>query len=68
MVSGDLTQRLAVCVAVLSRAGGGSGWVIGAADARRGRHNRKGYGDAGGAAAEQLSGLYVSVDVSDEAR
>jgi NAD(P)-dependent dehydrogenase (short-subunit alcohol dehydrogenase family) len=68
MVAVDLTRRLAGRVAVIT--GGGSG--IGLAAARR-MHAEGARivigdidGDAGGAAAEQLAGLYVPVDVSDE--
>jgi NAD(P)-dependent dehydrogenase (short-subunit alcohol dehydrogenase family) len=68
MVAVDLTRRLAGRVAVIT--GGGSG--IGLAAARR-MHAEGARivigdidGEAGGAAAEQLSGLYVPVDVSDE--
>jgi NAD(P)-dependent dehydrogenase (short-subunit alcohol dehydrogenase family) len=64
----DLTCRLAGRVAVIT--GGGSG--IGLAAARRMRAEGAIVvvgdidGDAGGAAAEELSGLFVPVDVSDE--
>jgi len=64
----DLTHRLAGRVAVIT--GGGSG--IGLASARRMRAEGARIvvadidGEAGGAAAEELSGLYVAVDVSDE--
>ncbi|OBF62621.1 3-oxoacyl-ACP reductase [Mycobacterium sp. 852002-51971_SCH5477799-a] len=65
----DLTQRLAGRVAVVTGAGGG----IGLAAARR-MHAEGATivvadidGDAGGAAAAELSGLFVSTDVSDEA-
>jgi NAD(P)-dependent dehydrogenase (short-subunit alcohol dehydrogenase family) len=68
MVAVDLTRRLAGRVAVIT--GGGSG--IGLAAARR-MHAEGARivigdidGDAGGAAAEQLAGLYVPVDVSDQ--
>ena len=64
----DLTRRLAGRVAVITGGGGG----IGLAAARRmhaegatvvvGDVDR----EAGGAAAEELSGLFVPVDVSDE--
>ncbi|OBI43497.1 3-oxoacyl-ACP reductase [Mycobacterium colombiense] len=65
----DLTQRLAGRVAVVTGAGGG----IGLAAARR-MHAEGATivvgdidADAGGAAADELSGLFVSTDVSDEA-
>ncbi|MDT5137074.1 MAG: hypothetical protein QOD58_1336 [Mycobacterium sp.] len=68
MVAVDLTRRLAGRVAVITGGGGG----IGLAAARR-MHAEGARivigdidGEAGGAAAEQLSGLYVPVDVSDE--
>lgn len=64
----DLTQRLAGRVAVITGAGGG----IGLASARR-MHAEGATivvadidGDAGAAAAEELSGLFVPTDVSDE--
>ncbi|OBK67812.1 3-oxoacyl-ACP reductase [Mycobacterium sp. 1165178.9] len=64
----DLTQRLADRVAVITGAGGG----IGLAAARR-MHAEGATivvgdidGDAGGAAADELSGLFVPTDVSDE--
>ena len=64
----DLTQRLAGRVAVVTGAGGG----IGLAAARR-MHAEGATivvgdidGDAGGAAADELSGLFVPTDVSDE--
>lgn len=64
----DLTQRLAGRVAVITGAGGG----IGLAAARRMRAEGATIvvgdvdADAGGAAAEELSGLFVPTDVSDE--
>ncbi|WP_406816361.1 3-oxoacyl-ACP reductase [Mycobacterium sp. M23085] len=65
----DLTQRLAGRVAVVTGAGGG----IGLAAARR-MHAEGATivvgdidGDAGGAAADELSGLFVPTDVSDQA-
>ncbi|OBJ26926.1 3-oxoacyl-ACP reductase [Mycobacterium sp. 1165196.3] len=64
----DLTQRLAGRVAVVTGAGGG----IGLAAARRMRAEGATIvvgdidADAGGAAAEELSGLFVPTDVSDE--
>jgi NAD(P)-dependent dehydrogenase (short-subunit alcohol dehydrogenase family) len=64
----DLTRRLAGRVVVIT--GGGSG--IGLAAARRMRAEGASIvvgdidGDAGAAAAEELSGLFVPVDVSDE--
>ncbi|OBK08326.1 3-oxoacyl-ACP reductase [Mycobacterium sp. 1245852.3] len=64
----DLTQRLAGRVAVVTGAGGG----IGLAAARRMRAEGATIvvgdidADAGGAAAEELSGLFVATDVSDE--
>ncbi|HET9891849.1 MAG TPA: 3-oxoacyl-ACP reductase [Mycobacterium sp.] len=64
----DLTQRLAGRVAVVTGAGGG----IGLAAARRMRAEGAAIvvgdidGDAGGAAADELSGLFVPTDVSDE--
>lgn len=64
----DLTQRLAGRVAVVTGAGGG----IGLAAARR-MHAEGATivigdidADAGGAAADELSGLFVPTDVSDE--
>jgi len=64
----DLTQRLAGRVAVITGGGGG----IGLAAARR-MHAEGATvvvgdvdGDAGAAAAEELSGLFVRTDVSDE--
>ncbi len=64
----DLTQRLAGRVAVVTGAGGG----IGLAAARR-MHAEGATivvgdidGDAGGEAADELSGLFVPTDVSDE--
>ena len=68
MVAVDLTQRLAGRVAVVTGAGGG----IGLAAARRMRAEGATIvvgdidGDAGGAAADELSGLFVPTDVSDE--
>ena len=66
----DLTQRLAGRVAVITGAGAGGG--IGLASARR-MHAEGATivvadidGDAGAAAAEELSGLFVPTDVSDE--
>jgi len=64
----DLTRRLAGRVAVVT--GGGSG--IGLAAARRMRAEGASVvigdfdGDAGAAAAQEVSGLFVPVDVSDE--
>ena len=64
----DLTRRLAGRVAVITGAGSG----IGLAAARRMRAEGAIIvvgdidGDAGAEAAEELSGLYVPVDVSDE--
>lgn len=64
----DLTQRLAGRVAVVTGAGGG----IGLAAARRMRAEGATIvvgdidADAGDAAAEELSGLFVATDVSDE--
>jgi NAD(P)-dependent dehydrogenase (short-subunit alcohol dehydrogenase family) len=64
----DLTRRLAGRVVVIT--GGGSG--IGLAAARRMRAEGASVvvgdidGDAGASAAEELSGLFVPVDVSDE--
>ena len=64
----NLTQRLAGRVAVIT--GGGSGIGLAAARRMHAEGARIVVGDidseAGGAAAEQLSGLYVPVDVSDE--
>ena len=68
MVAVDLTRRLAGKVAVIT--GGGSG--IGLAAARRMRAEGASIvvgdidRDAGAAAADELSGLFVPVDVSDE--
>jgi NAD(P)-dependent dehydrogenase (short-subunit alcohol dehydrogenase family) len=68
VVAVDLTQRLAGRVAVVTGAGGG----IGLAAARRMRAEGATIvvgdvdADAGGAAAEELSGLFVPTDVSDE--
>ncbi len=68
MVAVDLTQRLAGRVAVVTGAGGG----IGLAAARRMRAEGAIIvvgdidGEAGGAAADELSGLFVPTDVSDE--
>ena len=68
MVAVDLTRRLAGKVAVIT--GGGSG--IGLAAARRMRAEGASIvvgdidGDAGAAAVQELSGLFVPVDVSDE--
>lgn len=68
MVAVDLTQRLAGRVAVVTGAAGG----IGLAAARRMRAEGAAIvvgdidADAGGAAAEELSGLFVPTDVSDE--
>jgi NAD(P)-dependent dehydrogenase (short-subunit alcohol dehydrogenase family) len=68
MVAVDLTQRLAGRVAVIT--GGGSGIGLAAARRMHAEGARIVIGDidqdAGGAAAEQLAGLYVPVDVSDE--
>jgi NAD(P)-dependent dehydrogenase (short-subunit alcohol dehydrogenase family) len=64
----DLTQRLAGRVAVVTGGGGG----IGLAAARRMRAEGASIvvadidADAGAAAADELSGLFVPVDVSDE--
>jgi NAD(P)-dependent dehydrogenase (short-subunit alcohol dehydrogenase family) len=69
VVAVDLTQRLAGRVAVVTGAGGG----IGLAAARRMRAEGATIvvgdidGDTGGAAADELSGLFVPTDVSDEA-
>jgi len=68
VVAVDLTQRLAGRVAVVTGAGGG----IGLAAARRMRAEGAIIvvgdidGEAGGAAADELSGLFVPTDVSDE--
>jgi NAD(P)-dependent dehydrogenase (short-subunit alcohol dehydrogenase family) len=68
VVAVDLTQRLAGRVAVVTGAGGG----IGLAAARRMRAEGATIvvgdidGDAGGEAADELSGLFVPTDVSDE--
>jgi NAD(P)-dependent dehydrogenase (short-subunit alcohol dehydrogenase family) len=68
VVAVDLTQRLAGRVAVITGAGGG----IGLASARRMRAEGASIvvadidGDAGAAAADELSGLFVPTDVSDE--
>jgi NAD(P)-dependent dehydrogenase (short-subunit alcohol dehydrogenase family) len=64
----DLTRRLADRVAVITGGGGGIGLAAGRRMHAEGARIVVGDidGDAGAAAADELSGLFVPVDVSDE--